>query len=138
MVPAFHRPHGERVLALVNRFNTNAVLDLENKRRFHRLQHTGRASLFTLLDAIDEVLVGHANVVDGASGTHAGWQVAMIDALIKYEHAARARSAKKLVRRDKNRIDARIFIAFGFRVHVNVDVRRTRREIETGDCVVLV
>ena len=75
---------------------------------FERLQDARRAGFLAFLDAADEVLVGHADVVDRAAGADAGRQVAVVDPFVEDEHAAGTGTAEELVRRDEDRVDARI------------------------------
>ena len=127
------------MLALVNDIGADRILDLEYEPGLQGLQHPGCTGFFPFLDTRDEVLVTHADVVDGPPRADAGRQAAIVNALVKHEHTARTRTTKELVRRNKYRVDARV-VALELRigVHIDIDVRRTGREIKTGHGVMAV
>ena len=86
--PAVYRPLRQLVFTCVDDIHTYAILDLKHEPGLERLQYARRTGLLALLDAIDEIFVLHTDIVDGATGTHARRQFAVVDALVEDEHAA--------------------------------------------------
>ena len=132
-----HRAPQQFALARLDAFDADAPLQVERERGLQRLQHAGRAGLFALLDVGDEVLVVRAHVIDGAAARDARRQVAAVQPLVEHEHAARARTAEELVRRQEHGVDRRVAaVVVRRRVHVDLDVRRARGEVEAGEGIV--
>ncbi len=113
------------------RSDADRALEVHRERRLHRLQHARRAGFLAFFDVDDEILVVRTHVIDRAATRHARRQVALVQALVEHEHAARARSAKELVRRQEHGIVRRITaVRIGRGVHVDLDVRRAGRVVE--------
>ncbi len=127
------------MLPRLDAIDADAPLELDCERGLEYLQHAGRAGLLALLDVADEVLVDRAHVVDRTAAADAGRQVALVHALVEHQHAARARTAEELVRREKHGVDRRVAVRrVALRIHVDPDVGRARREVEAGVGVIRV
>ena len=109
--PARERPAEQLVLARLDALDADAALELDRERRLEHLQHAGRAGLLALLDVADEVLVHGTHVVHRAAAADARRQVALVQALVEHQHAARTRAAEELVRREEHRVERSVAVA---------------------------